>query len=84
MSLVSDVASTPETALQRALELANKIAAVPSRSARATLASAHEAVDDGEEKAFAATVPRFIDLLRSEDFQERVRATREGRPPAYR
>jgi enoyl-CoA hydratase len=84
MSLVSDVAPTPEAALERALELATKIAAVSSRSARATLQSAHEAIDDGEDKAFAATVPRFIELLKGEDFQERVRATREGRPPVYR
>jgi enoyl-CoA hydratase len=84
MSLLSDVAPTPEAALERALEFARKIAALPPRSAKVTLASAHDAIDDGEELAFDATVLRFVELLKSEDFQERVRSTREGRQPVYR
>jgi enoyl-CoA hydratase/carnithine racemase len=84
MSLVSDIAPTPEAALTRAVELATKIAAVPPQSAKTTLASAHDAIDDGEEKAFAAAVPAFIRLMKSEDFQERVRATQEKREPVYK
>jgi enoyl-CoA hydratase len=83
MSLVSEVAPTPQAALERGVELATKIAAVPPRSAMTTLESAHHALDDGEEKAFAATVPAFLRLMKSEDFQERVRATKEKREPVY-
>ena len=83
MSLVSEIAPTAEAALERGLELATKIAAAAPQATRTTLASAQQAINEGEEKAFAALVPAFIRLLKTEDFQERIRAVRERREPIY-
>jgi enoyl-CoA hydratase len=84
MSLLSEIAPTPEAALRRGLELATKIAANAPKSTATVLASAHQAIDEGEPEAFAALVPQFIRLMKSEDFQERVRATQEQREPVYK
>lgn len=84
MSLVSEVAQTPQTALARALELATTIASNAPQSTRSVLASAHQAIDVGESEAFAALVPQFTQLMKSEDFQERARATQEKRGPVYK
>jgi enoyl-CoA hydratase/carnithine racemase len=83
MSLISEIAPTPEAALDRGLELASRIAAAPPLSVRAIIASALQATEEGEEKALAALIPQFIRLMKTEDFQERVRATKERREPRY-
>jgi enoyl-CoA hydratase/carnithine racemase len=83
MSLISEIAPTPQVALDRGLELAGSIAAAPPLSVRATIASALQAIEEGEEKALAALIPRFIGLVKTEDFQERIRATQERREPKY-
>jgi enoyl-CoA hydratase len=82
LGLVQDVVA-PGRQLDRAMELARKIAAAAPLGVRATLASAHRAERDGEAAAYAALLPEAGRLLRSEDFQERVRALRKGRAPAY-
>lgn len=83
MSLVCELATNAEAALERGLELARKIAAAAPLATRTTLASAQQAINEGEEKAFAALVPAFIRLLKTEDFQEGIRAVRERREPVY-
>lgn len=83
MSLVSEIAPTPAAALELGLDLASKIARAAPLSIKATLASAHQAIDEGEDKAFRALGPTFGRLTGTEDFQERVRSLRENRLPAY-
>jgi enoyl-CoA hydratase len=39
---------------------------------------------EGETAAYAALLPEFAGLFRTEDFQERVRALRENRLPIYK
>jgi enoyl-CoA hydratase/carnithine racemase len=68
--------------LDRAVELAKKIAASAPLGVRATLASSHDALA-AENAAFAALEGEFFRLLRSEDRQEFIRAERENRPPNY-
>ncbi|HEY7061550.1 MAG TPA: crotonase/enoyl-CoA hydratase family protein [Chloroflexota bacterium] len=74
----------PGDQLDRALEYGRKIARAAPLGVRATLASAHRAQADGEDAAFAALLPEFGRLLRSEDRQEYLRALSENRPPSYR
>lgn len=83
MSLVSEIAPTPEAALALGIDLAARISRVVPLSIKATLASAHEAVIAGEEGAFAALAPNFSALTKANDFQERLRSLSQGRPPVY-
>lgn len=84
MSIVSEIAPDPAAALALGIELATRIARAAPLSIKATLASAHQAIDEGEEAAFSALAPTFAKLTGAEDFQERVRSLGEGRPPVYR
>ena len=68
--------------LDRAIELANKIAAAAPLGVAATLVSARQAVGN-EDAALQALQPEFQRILKSEDAQEALRAVREGRPPRY-
>ncbi|HEX6441889.1 MAG TPA: crotonase/enoyl-CoA hydratase family protein [Stellaceae bacterium] len=81
LGLVQEVVP-PGKQLDRATELAEKIAAAAPLGVRATLASAHQAVA-GEDAALLALLPEFQRILKSEDAQEALRAVREGRPPRY-
>ena len=83
MSIVSEIAPTREAALALGVELAGKIARAAPLSIRATLASAHQAIEAGEEAAFAALAPTFSELTQTEDFQERVRSLGKGRAAIY-
>jgi enoyl-CoA hydratase/carnithine racemase len=69
--------------LDRAIDIARKIAAAAPLAVRATLASAHRAQAEGEKAAYEALPREFGALFRTADFQERLKATREGRAPAY-
>ena len=69
--------------LDRAVDFAKKIASAAPLGIRATLASAHRALTEGETAAFAALLPDFANLFRSEDFQERINAAKENRLPVY-
>jgi enoyl-CoA hydratase len=75
--------TAPGQQLNRAIELARKVAAAAPLGVRATLASAHRAIAEGEAAAYAALLPEFAALFRTEDFQERIRALRENRAPVY-
>jgi enoyl-CoA hydratase len=81
LGLVQDV-TPPGKQLDRAVELANKIAAAAPLGVRAALASAHQAIS-GEDAALQALGPAFQHILQSADAQEAQRAQRENRAPAY-
>ena len=73
----------PGQQLDRAIALAQKIAAAAPLGVRATLASAHQALS-GEDAAFAALPAAFARLAQSEDAKEARRALQEKRAPVYR
>ena len=83
MGLVQYV-TPPGKQLDRAIEVARKIAAAAPLGIRATLSSAHRALSDGQEAAFAALFPELARLAQSEDHEEYFRALKEKRAPAYR
>lgn len=83
MGIVQEVAPNRAAALDVGVELATKIARAAPLSIKATLASAHQAIDDAEEKAFAALAPTFSGLTKTQDFEERIRSLRENRQPRY-
>jgi enoyl-CoA hydratase/carnithine racemase len=80
---LTQAVTPPGQELDRAVDLAKRIAAASPLGVRATLASAHRAQAEGETAAFAALLPEFGKLFRTEDFQERLRAGRENRLPVY-
>jgi enoyl-CoA hydratase/carnithine racemase len=81
VGLVQDIAA-PGQQLDRAIELAQKIATAAPLGVRATLASAHQSLV-GEAAALAALRAEFLRLLQSEDFKEFQRAIQEGRAPVF-
>jgi enoyl-CoA hydratase len=82
MGLLQEV-TPPGKQLDRAIELANKIAAAAPLGVRATLASSHQALAAEEATALAALQQDFGRILQSEDAKESQRAQREDRPPVY-
>jgi enoyl-CoA hydratase len=81
MGLVQEV-TPPGKQLDRAIELANKIADCAPRGIRAALASAHQAISS-EEPALIALGLEFRRIIQSDDVKEGQRALREGRKPVY-
>jgi enoyl-CoA hydratase/carnithine racemase len=73
----------PGQQLDRAIEVARKIAAAAPLGVRATLASAHRALTDGEDAAFAALLPELGRLAQSDDHNEYFRALQEKRAPVF-
>lgn len=78
LGLIQEVVASEEL-MPRALKLAERIAAQAPLGVRATLASARQAVDQGETAAAAALHSTVKTLMASEDAQEGVRAMRERR-----
>jgi enoyl-CoA hydratase/carnithine racemase len=74
----------PGQQLGRAIEVGRKIAAAAPLGVRATLASAHRALTDGEDAAFAALLPELGRLAQSDDHKEHFRALQEKRAPVFR
>jgi enoyl-CoA hydratase/carnithine racemase len=74
----------PGMQLDRAIEVARKIAAAAPLGIRATLDSANRALNDGQEAALAALLPELGRLAQSDDHQEYFRALQEKRAPTYR
>jgi enoyl-CoA hydratase/carnithine racemase len=70
--------------LDRAIELATKIAAAAPLGVRATLASSRQALAAEEATAYAALTPVRAHLAQSEDAKEAQRAFQQGRKPAFR
>jgi len=72
----------PGKQLERAIEIANKVAAAAPLGVRATLASAHQAISD-EDPALQALAPAFTKLIQSDDAKESARAAQEHRVPVF-
>jgi enoyl-CoA hydratase len=84
MGTVQEVVPSPQSALDKAIEIANKIAASGPLGIQASLASAHLAVDAAQADALSALDVQRAKLYRSQDFQEGRKAEAEGRRPIYR
>lgn len=81
LGLVQEV-TPPGKQLDRAIELAEKIAAAAPLGVRATLASAHQSIG-GEDAALLALAAEFQRINQSEDAKEGQTAFREGRKPVF-
>lgn len=82
IGLVQEVVE-PGRQLDRAVELAERIATAAPRGVRTALASAHLAVREGERAAAERLVPDVVDLLGSTDAAEGVRSFVERRAAAF-
>jgi enoyl-CoA hydratase len=83
MGTVQEVAPSPSSALDKAIEIANKIAASGPLGIKASLASAHLAVDAAQANALSALDAQRATLYCAQDFQEGRKAEAEGRRPVY-
>ncbi len=83
LGLVQEI-TPPGRQLDRAIELATKIAAAAPLGVRATLASSRQALAAEETTALAALQADFGRILQSEDAKEFLRALQEKRSPVYR
>ena len=83
MGEIQMIAPTPEAALDEAIKMATRIAACAPLGIKATLASAHQALDESEPVALAKLGEQYSALYRTQDFIEGRRAEAEGRPPVY-
>ena len=83
MGEVQEIAPTRDAAIEVALRIANKVAACGPLGIKATLASAHQAIDEGEPLAFAQMGKTYNALYQTRDFQEGRDAEAQNRPPVY-
>jgi len=83
MGEVQEVTPTAKDALDRAIEIANKIAANAPLGIKASLATARVRIDDAEQAAFAGLEAQYRSLYRTHDFQEGRDAEAQGRTPVY-
>ncbi len=84
MGLVQEIAPNPRTALELGLDIAARIARCGPLGIRATLASARNAVDQWEGRAFSNLGEQYRALYGTEDFLEGRKAEAEGRKPVFR
>ncbi len=82
IGLVQEVVE-PGKQLERALQIAETIAAQAPLGVYATLKSARLVRRQGEDAAFARLLPDLIPLMKSEDMQEGLRAFMERRPGKF-
>ena len=80
---VQEVAATPTSALDLAVEIANKVAACGPLGIKTTLASSHLVVDPAEADALSRLDAQYRSLYHTQDFLEGRKAEAEGRPPVY-
>jgi enoyl-CoA hydratase len=83
MGIVQKVVPTPAEALQAGIEIAQKIAACGPLGIKATLASAHLALEASQAEALSSLETQYRALYATEDFREGRRAEAEGRAPVY-
>ena len=83
MGEVQEIAPTRDAAIEAALRIANKVAACGPLGIKATLESAHLAIDSGEIEAFAQMGKAYNTLYSTRDFQEGRDAEAQNRPPVY-
>lgn len=84
MGLVQEIAPNPRAALELGLDMAARIARCGPLGIRATLASARNAVDQWEGRAFSNLGEQYRALYGTEDFIEGRKAEAEGRQPVFR
>ncbi|OTG73768.1 enoyl-CoA hydratase [Acinetobacter sp. ANC 4169] len=82
LNLITEI--TPESPLQRAIDLAEHIAQAAPLAVQATLASAKEAAEQGAETAFANLQQHLTPLLKTQDVQEGVMAMLQRRAPEFK
>jgi enoyl-CoA hydratase len=83
MGEVQEIAPNKDAALAIAVRIANKVAACGPLGIKATLTSAHLAIDSGEVEAFAQMGKQYNALYATRDFQEGRDAEAQNRPPIY-
>ena len=83
MGVVQEIAPTREKALEAGIAIATKIAACGPLGIKATLASAHLAIDSSEAEAISKLNAQYGALYGTEDFKEGRAAEAEGRRPIY-
>jgi len=83
MGEVQEIAPTRDAAIEVALRIANKVAACAPLGIKATLESAHLAIDSGEIVAFGQMGKAYNALYSTRDFQEGRAAEAQNRPPVY-
>ncbi|WP_445115192.1 crotonase/enoyl-CoA hydratase family protein [Acinetobacter sp. WZC-1] len=83
MNLITEITSDSNP-LNRALELAERIAAAAPLAVQAALKSAHQAFLHSPEVAFQSLQQLLMPLLNSEDAQEGVMAMLERRTPRFK
>lgn len=83
MGVLQEIVKTPQGALDRAFEVATKIAACAPLGVVTTLTSAHLAVDSGDAEAFSKLGAQYAALYRTKDFIEGLSAQAEGCPPVF-
>lgn len=81
---IQEVAATPQAALDKAIEIANKVALCAPLGIKTALESAHLAVDAPEAEALSKLEAQYGALYRTQDFLEGRKAEAEGRAPVYR
>lgn len=82
LNLINEI--TPESPLNRAIELAERIAQAAPLAVQATLASAKEAAEHGTEMAFSHLQQHLTPLLKTQDVQEGVMAMLQKRAPQFK
>ena len=83
MGMVQEIADTPQAALDRAVAIADKVAACAPLGIKTTLTSAHLAIDPAEAEALSRLDAQFGALFHTHDFIEGRNAEAEGRAPVY-
>lgn len=83
MGTLQEIANTHQAALDRAVEIATKVAACGPLGVQTTLASAHLAIDSSDAQAFSKLGAQYSGLYRTKDFIEGLTAQAEGRPPVF-
>lgn len=83
MGTVQELAPTPEAALAKAIELAEKVAACAPLGVKTSLASAHLAIDPAERPAYDQLEAQYGALYHTRDFQEGRDAEAQHRKPVY-
>jgi enoyl-CoA hydratase len=83
MGEVQEIAPNKDAALEAGIRLANKVAACGPLGIKATLATAHLALDSGEPAGFARLSKQYNDLYATRDFLEGRAAEAQNRPALY-
>jgi len=83
MGIVQKVVPTPAEALQAGIAIAQKIAVCGPLGIKATLASAHLALEASQGEAMSSLETQYRALYATEDFREGRRAEAESRAPIY-